>query len=122
MLVKFPFSPNAVSEVSPAELSGVLQPGSGMLWQNYNGPWKPLIVQSGAYYSAAPGKNVNPEFLRFFNKMAGLSNVLYPASGTPGLSLNVRLLHSPGIQRLAFAMDGQQFAGIDVSNKVNWSL
>jgi type VI secretion system protein ImpL len=123
MLNKFPFSPNATAEVSPAELSGVLQPGSGLLWQNLNGPWKTVIVQTGAYYSAAPGShNVNPDFVHFFNKMAALSAVLYPPSGTPGLALKVSLLHSPGIQKLAFAMDGQQFAGLDVSNGFKWSL
>lgn len=122
MLNKFPFSPNATAEVTPGELSGILQPGSGMLWQDLNGPWKTLIVQTGSYYSAAPGKNVNPDFVRFFNKMAQLSAVLYPPSGTPGLTFTVRLLHSPGIQRLAFAMDGQQFGGLDVSNGFKWSL
>lgn len=124
ILAKFPFSPNAPTDATATELSGVLTPGSGMLWQDFNGAWKQYIVQTGSTYSANPNapSKVNPEFVRFFSKLAGLSAVLYPATGTPGLSFKVHLMRSPGVQSLTFNMDGQRLAGSDISNQFTWTF
>jgi type VI protein secretion system component VasK len=124
LMAKFPFSPNAVTEASPAEVGALLQPGTGALSQMMNGPLKPLVVQQGAIYMAAPGApmKVNPDFLRFINHAATLSAALYPPSGSGGLNFNVHILRSPGIQSVAFVVDSQRLAGSDVTKQFTWSL
>jgi type VI secretion system protein ImpL len=122
MITKYPFAPNATAEASPAELTALLQPGSGSLWQFYDATLKPLLVQQGTTYVAAPNAptKVNPDFLRFFNRAAGLSNALY-APGSQGLPFTVHILPSKGIQSITFQVDAQNLSGSDVSKQFTWS-
>lgn len=120
---KFPFSPNASVEASPTEVAALLQPGSGVLWQFYNSTLKPLLVQQGSAWAPAPGApmHVNPEFVRFFNRAAGFSSLLYP-SGGQAPAFNVHILPSKGIQSVTFQVDAQSISGSDVSKQFSWSL
>src|SRR5262249_33286803 len=122
MTTKYPFAPNASIETSPAELAALLQPGSGSLWQFYDATLKPLLVQQGTTYVAAPNApmKVNPDFLRFFNRVAALSNALY-APGSQGLAFTAHILPSKGIQSIAFQLDAQNLSGSDVSKQFIWS-
>jgi type VI secretion system protein ImpL len=122
MTGKFPFNPNATVEASASDLGTLLQPGSGSLWQFYDASLKQLIVQQGTTYVAAPNApvKVNPDFLRFFNRVAALSNGLY-APGSQGLPFTVHIIHSNGIQSVSFQLDAQTLAGSDVSRQFAWS-
>ncbi|HZP03621.1 MAG TPA: ImcF-related family protein [Terracidiphilus sp.] len=122
MTTKYPFAPNATTEASPTELATLLQPGSGSLWQFYDATLKPLLVQQGTTYVAAPNApmKVTPDFLRFFNRVAALSNALY-APGTQGLAFTAHILPSKGIQSVSFQVDAQSVSGSDVSKQFAWS-
>jgi type VI secretion system protein ImpL len=122
MTSKFPFNPNATAEASASDLTTLLQPGSGALWQFYDASLKPLIVQQGTTYVAAPNApvKVNPDFLKFFNRVAALSNALY-APGSQGMPFTVHIIRSAGIQSVSFQLDGQNLSGSDVSKQFTWS-
>jgi type VI secretion system protein ImpL len=122
LTTKFPFNPNATLEANPSDLTTLLQPGSGALWQFYDASLKQLIVQQGTTYVAAPNApvKVNPDFLRFFNRVAQLSNGLYGA-GSQGLPFTVHIIHSAGIQSVTFQVDMQSVSGSDVSRQFTWS-
>jgi type VI secretion system protein ImpL len=123
LMTKFPFSPTSTTDATPAEVGALLQPGSGALWQFYDAKLKTVLQQQGSVYVPNPTAplKVNPAFLRFFNKAASLSSALYPANGVPGLTFNVHILRSPGIQTVAFVLDSQRLAGSDVSRQFTWS-
>jgi type VI protein secretion system component VasK len=65
---------------------------------------------------------VSGDFLRFINRAAALSAALYPPSGSAGLTFDVHILRSPGIQSVAFVLDSQRLAGSEVSKRFTWSL
>jgi len=124
LMTKYPFSPGATADATPAELAGILQPGSGALWQFYDATLKPLLIQEGSTFVAAPNSpmKLNPEFLRFFNRVAGLSALLYPsAPGAGGLTFTAHILPSRGIQAVALQIDAQRVAGSDISRQFTWS-
>ena len=122
MTSKFPFNPNATVEANASDLTTLLQPGSGSLWQFYNSSLNKLIIQQGTTYVAAPDApvKVNPDFLRFFNRVAALSNGLY-GPGSQGLPFTVHIIHSNGIQSVSFQLDAQTLSGSDVSKQFAWS-
>ncbi|HTW60773.1 MAG TPA: ImcF-related family protein [Terracidiphilus sp.] len=119
---KFPFNPNATLEANPSDLATLLQAGSGALWQFYDASLKQLIIQQGTTYVAAPNApvKVSPDFLRFFNRVAQLSNGLY-GPGSQGLPFTVHIIHSAGIQSVSFQVDMQNLSGSDVSRQFTWS-
>lgn len=122
LTTKFPFNPNASIDATPADLSGILQPGSGALWQFYDTTLKSLMIQEGTTYVAAPNSpmRLNPDFLRFFNHVAGLSALLYPP--TPGgMAFTAHILPSRGIQGVTLQIDNQRISGSDVSHQFTWS-
>lgn len=122
LISKYPFNPNATLEANPSDLTTLLQPGSGALWQFYDASLKQLIVQQGTTYIAAPNApvKVSPDFLRFFNRVAQLSNGLY-GPGSQGLPFTVHIIHSTGIQSVTFQVDAQSVSGSDVSKQFTWS-
>lgn len=124
LMSKFPFNPNSQTDAGAADVAQLLQPGSGALWQFYDKTLKPAVQLQGGTYTAIPGAplKVGPGFLHFFNKAAALSTALYPANGAPGLTFNVHILRSPGIQTVAFVLDSQRLAGSDVSRQFTWSF
>lgn len=124
LMTKYPFSPNATVDATPAELAGILQPGSGALWQFYDTTLKPLMLQQGSTFIAAPNSpmKLNPDFLRFFNRVAGLSALLYPSSpGAGGLNFTAHILPSRGIQAVTLQIDAQRASGSDISRQFSWS-
>jgi type VI secretion system protein ImpL len=124
LMTKFPFAPKSPVDATPAELAGVLQPGSGALWQFYGTTLKPLMIQQGTTYVAAPEApmKLNPEFLRFFNRAAMLSALLFPGTpGASGLTFNLHILPSNGIQSVTFQLDTERLSGADASKQFAWS-
>ena len=120
---KFPFNPSSTVDATTGELAGLLQPGSGTLWQFYDGTLKPLVLQQGTTYIAAPSApvKVNPDFLRFFNRAAGLSQLLYPSTPGAGLTFTAHILQSPGIQSVTLQLDNDRLSGSNVTRTFTWS-
>lgn len=120
---KFPFSPNASVEASPAEVAALLQPGSGALWQFYDASLKTVLAQQGTNYAPVAGApmKLNPAFVHFFNEAAALSRALYPAAGAPGLAFTAHILPSKEIQSVTLVLDAQRLQGTNVSKQFTWS-
>ena len=124
LLAKFPFSPSATVEASPAEVSAIFQPGSGALWQFYDASLKPLVIQQGSTYVPALNAplKVNPAFLQFFNRAASVSAIMYPVGATsPSLTFTANILPAKGIQSVTLAVDAQKVTGSAVSHQFTWS-
>lgn len=121
---KYPFTRSATVEATPDEVSSVLKPGTGSLWQFYDSTLKPYIVQEGNAWGAAPGATARPtpEFLQFFNRAAALSAALFPSGATtPSLSFTAHILPSKGIQSVTFSVDAQTLTGTNASKAFTWS-
>jgi type VI secretion system protein ImpL len=121
---KFPFAPNSSIEASPSEVAALLQPGAGSLWQLYDSTLKSLLVRAGSQYVPVPNApmKINPDYVRFFNRAAELSSVLYPAPGAPGLTFTTKILPSKGINSVTVGIDTQQLTGSNVSKQFTWNL
>lgn len=121
---KYPFSRNATIEATPAEITALLKPDSGALWQFYNGNLKTLITQQGTAWVTTPNPilKLTPAFLQFFNRAAALSAVFF-ASGAaePTLIFTAHILRSPEIKSVTLAVDAQRLTGADVSQQFTWS-
>jgi type VI secretion system protein ImpL len=124
LMAKFPFAPNSSIEASPSEVAALLQPGAGSLWQFYDSRLKNLLVRAGSQYVPVPNApmHITPEYVRFFNRAAGLSNALYPPPGAPGLTFTTQILPSKGINSVTVGIDSQNLTGSNVSKQFTWSL
>ena len=124
LLAKAPFNPRATTQAAPAELTALLQPGTGSLWQFYNSNLKTLIVQQGTDYAAAPNApmQVNAGFLKFFNRLAAISQQMFPAGARdPQLAFALRNLPSGGVQTSAFKVDAQSLSNADGPKQFTWN-
>jgi type VI secretion system protein ImpL len=124
LIGKYPFSRNATIEATPAEVTSMLKPASGTLWQFYDSTLKPYITQQGDTWVAEPNAPVKPTaaFLQFFNRAAALSKAFFPAgTASPSLTFNAHILRSKEIQSVTLAIDTQSLTGADVSKEFTWS-
>lgn len=124
LLAKAPFSPRATVQATPAEVSALLQPGTGALWQFYNSNLKTLLVPQGSEYAAAPNAPtpVNAAFLKFFNRMALVSQELFPAGATaPMLTFTLRNLPASGVQTAVLKMDAQTLTNAEALKQFTWN-
>jgi len=82
----YPFNtgPNA-TDLPLAQLNQFLAPGSGTLWTFYDKSLKQFVTKEGSHYAPIPASAVHlsPGFLNFFDRAAGLSDALYPATAAP---------------------------------------
>ena len=109
ILAKYPFKPDAPTEATLAELSAMFEPNTGALWQFYNGGLQNVLAKQGAQFVPKPG-GVTPTaaFVRFFNRIAAVTEALWPAGVTqPQFDFTVKLLPGEGVPAAAFSMDGQ---------------
>jgi type VI secretion system protein ImpL len=121
---KYPFSRNATVEATPAEVTALLKPGTGALWQFYDANLKTLITQQGTTWGTVPTSilKLTPAFLQFFNRAAALSAALFPTgTAEPTLAFTVHILRSPEIKSVTLAVDAQRLTGADVSQQFTWS-
>lgn len=81
---KYPFNPNASQEASLDELYTVLGP-NGDAWKKLNDDTKQFVQKVGSRYVANPlaPVKVSPGFLIFLNRIAALSEALYPSGAQP---------------------------------------
>jgi len=121
---KYPFSRNSTIEATSVEVTTILKPGSGTLWQFYDSTLKPYITQQGDTWVAAPNAPLKPTaaFLQFFNRAAALSKAFFPGgASTPSLSFTAHILRSKEIQSVTLNVDAQSLTGADVSKDFSWS-
>jgi type VI secretion system protein ImpL len=107
---KFPFSPQATLEASTQDLAGIYDPNNGALAQFYNSALKSILLPQGNGYIANPSaaQAVNPAFLTFFNREAGVQRALY--AGAPGqLQFKYALRPHPteSVSSVTMNIDGQ---------------
>ncbi len=124
LFAKSPFNINSAVQASPAEVTALLQPGSGQLWQFYNANLKSLLVQQGSIYGVAPNPpmQVNPAFLRFFNRMADLSSTFFPAGATgPSLTFVMHNVPTKGVLKAVLKVDAQTLSLGDAPKQFTWS-
>ncbi len=121
---KSPFNPKATAQATPAEITALLQPGTGSLWQFYNANLKAVLVQQGPEYVLAPTATVKitPAFLRFFNRAATISTAMFPAGATaPVLNFTMRTLPASGVQSSQFRVDAQTLNNSEAQKQFTWS-
>jgi type VI secretion system protein ImpL len=107
---KFPFSPQATMEAVPADLALIFDPNTGALSTFYNTKLKNLLLPQGTGYIVNPSATqaVNPAFLSFFNRAAGVQRALYP--GAPGqIQFKYALRPHPteSVSSVSMNIDGQ---------------
>ncbi len=124
VFAKAPFNAKATAQATPAELTALLQPGTGTLWQFYSASLKTLLVPQGSDYTPAPGAStqVTPEFVRFFSKAALLSQEMFPQGATsPTLTFDLRNTPASGIQSTVLRVDAQALSNTEGSKRFTWS-
>jgi type VI secretion system protein ImpL len=107
---KYPFNSSSPRDATLDEVDGILRPPDGLLWTFYDQNLKQYLQKVGSQYVPAPGSNVHltPQFVRFFNHAATLSQAFY-ASGAkePHLAYSMRALPSEGLKSMTLRLDGQ---------------
>lgn len=124
VLSKYPFDRNASTEATPSEVTALLKPDTGALWQFYANSLKSLLVQQGSQWVAAPTATIKPtpQFLQMFNHLATLSNGFYPTgAATPSLQFIAHILKSPDIESVTLDVDGQRASGANITRNFHWS-
>ena len=124
LMAKSPFNPGSAVQASPAEVTALLQPGSGQLWTFYNANLKSLLVQQGSVYGVAPNPpmQVNPAFLRFFNRVADLSATMFPPGAIgPSLTFVLHNMPTKGVQKAVLKVDAQTLSLGDAPKQFSWT-
>ena len=88
MLAKFPFTSDATSEASIAEVTSMFAPGTGKFWAFEQDNLAPYMEKTGGKWVAkkSPVVTLNPIFVDFFNRAANISLALFSdANPTPKL-------------------------------------
>jgi type VI secretion system protein ImpL len=124
VFTKAPFNLKSTQQATPAEVTALLQPGTGLLWKFYNESLKTLLTQQGAEYvpAANQGDKVNPEFVKFFSRAALLSQEMFPTGSTaPTLAFELRSVPAVGIQSTQLKVDAQTLNNTDGKKQFTWS-
>jgi type VI secretion system protein ImpL len=109
-LSKFPFNSNATTEATLAEMNAVFHPQQGSLWQFYNANLSKYLMLQGTQYVENPagGVRLTPQFLMFWNRVAGFSATAYPNnSPQPRIPLTLRLAQSRSVESATLSIEGQ---------------
>lgn len=108
----YPFARQG-QDAALADVADFYRPSSGILWGFYEATLKRDIAQVGARFERKPGAGggsmYSPELVRFLDRSAHLSSVLFaPRAEKPGVDFEVRVRPSPGIAQVVVRIDGQQ--------------
>lgn len=81
---RYPFDPNSLQDAPLDQFFAVFGP-TGDAWKKLNDDVKPFVLKTGSRYVANPEATVkvSPNFLLFLNRVAGLSDTLYPSASLP---------------------------------------
>jgi type VI secretion system protein ImpL len=110
LMATYPFNPAGEVSASIDEVSALLQPGSGALWNFVENDLGNYVVRQGPQFAEKPGGSIriSPNFLAFLNRAAEFSSTLYRTEGTPpSLTFTLRPLLSDEVPSVTVAIDGQ---------------
>jgi type VI secretion system protein ImpL len=105
MLAKFPFSPDAQTEASVADVAAMLAPGTGALWAFHQERLEPLLEKQGGQWVEKAGAPValSAPFLAFFNKAAAVSAALFSGAPEPHIELTARGVVTPQVSQITLS-------------------
>jgi hypothetical protein len=119
---KYPFDPNSAQDAPVDQLYAVFGP-TGDAWKKLNEDVKPFVLKVGSKYVAAPAATVKPSqtFLYFLNRIAGLSDALYPSGALPAhFSYTLKQLPS-NLEGVEVKIGSEKLSGEDVQRTFIWT-
>jgi type VI secretion system protein ImpL len=119
---KYPFDPNSAQDASLDQLYAVFGPNADA-WKKLNDDVKSFVLKVGSRYVANPSATVKPlpSFLLFMNRVAGLSETLYP-SGTPPPHFGYTLKQLPSnLEGVEVKIGSETLAGEGAQKSFVWS-
>jgi type VI protein secretion system component VasK len=110
VLRKFPFRADAGEDVTEAELIEHFAPRSGQLWQ-FHQQIETLVLKQGRRWMPGAGETgprLTPQFLQQFNRMAAISEALFPGNaGRPGVRYRIRFDLPETVKSITGNIDGE---------------
>jgi type VI secretion system protein ImpL len=122
----YPFKPSSPNDLPIDELSMIFAPGRGSLWTFYDdAKLSTYLTKEGPKYvinpSAPPGISISADFLNFFNRMAALSDALYPqGSPTPRFQYTLKELPS-NVDGLVLKVGTETLSGTGQEKTFTWT-
>jgi type VI secretion system protein ImpL len=113
ILRKYPFSALNEQETDLPELRSMFSPASGAFWNFHRQYTAKLLEKRGHqwFLKADAETKVTDRFLGFFNKMAAVSDALFPPDGeTPLAQVTLSLPSPQGYQSVSGTVDGEDFS------------
>jgi type VI secretion system protein ImpL len=125
LTAKFPFHLNSKTDATTEEINAFFRKPDGALWTFYEKNLKKALVKQGNQYGPSGTVSLNPAFASFFNKLAAVSDALYPPGAIdPAFVFTVKTGASDGIHGITLGFDGQKLAyaagGSPVSQSFTW--
>jgi type VI protein secretion system component VasK len=111
LLAKYPFQRDALGQATLTEVVAMFEPGNGTLARFYGDALQGVLAKVGNQYDRKAGAPMvaTANFVRFFNRLAGVTDALWPRDGTgPRLDFTVKLLPTATLPSASFTMDGQR--------------
>lgn len=106
----YPFNPRGTTEATIDDVAAVLEPGSSVVWEFYDGSLQDVLVRQGARYSPKIGGAVQPtsQFVAFFNRAAEISGAMFDESGAgPRVDFVLRPQTSAAVPEVTVSVDGK---------------
>jgi len=127
LMSKAPFNPSGRQQATLEEFHGFFQPGTGALWQFYESSLKPMLTKQGSQYAPPPtapaSPSLTPGFIASFNRLAAVSEAVYPSGGVARFAYAVTSSPLEGLRSLTLVADGQTARfpfGKPTTNKLVW--
>jgi len=107
----FPFNPTG-PDLPIEQLNTVLAPNTGALWTFYNNRLAQYVLKAGSRYVAndAGAIKISPDFVRFFNHAADISNALYAGNPAPHVAYSLKQTDT-NMEQLATRIGSLTFTG-----------
>lgn len=123
LMQKYPFGSDPASQATLEEFSSVFAPGKKLWGDFYQGAQlsKYLVKQGSSYVALNNGPvRITPDFVRFFNSIAGFSEAFYP-NGSPQANLSYSLRELPeNKEGLTTSIDGRILNNPGARNQFAW--
>ena len=119
---KYPFDPNALQDASVDQLYAIFGP-SGDAWKKLKDDVKPFVLTVGSRYDPNPTASVKPSraFLDFLNRVAKLSDTLYPSgSAPPHFSYTLKQMPS-NLEGVEVKIGSEKLAGEGAQKTFVWA-
>jgi type VI secretion system protein ImpL len=116
----YPFDPNSSKEISAEQLYSLF---AGEEWKKLNDALKSFVLPVGSGYQKNPTAtaNLSPDFMRFLNKMKGLSDVLFPnGSAPPHFSYSLKQLPS-NLEGVEVTIGSEKLTGAGAQKMFVWT-